>query len=81
MIYVSDRWAIFARKCETKYLRQRAVLLSLVQSAIFFGPHFTTMITFIAALYLEDTRSFKASNVFTVFTFTGVLSFFMRMFQ
>ena len=64
-----------------EYLKQRAVLLGLGQATVFFAQHLTTVMTFLAVLYLEDVHLFKASNVFTIFTFAAVLSFYMRMFQ
>ena len=72
---------IESRKRETKLLKQRAYLIGLTQCLLYFAPHIIAGITFLTALYLEDVRAFKASNVFTILTYGATLSFYMRMFQ
>ena len=55
--------------------------MGLTQCLLYFAPHIIAGITFLTALYLEDVRAFKASNVFTILTYGATLSFYMRMFQ
>ena len=72
---------IFLRKRETKYLNKRSVCLALAQTIIFFAPHIVTLVTFAVSIHYEDIRTFRASNVFSVFVLASVLSFYMRMMQ
>ena len=72
---------VLKRKRETNFLKQRAYLTGLTHGLLNFAPHIIAGITFLTALYLEDVRAFKASNVFTILTYGATLSLYMRVFQ
>ena len=72
---------IFLRKRETKYLNKRSACLALGQTIVFFAPHIVTLVTFAVSIHYEDIRTFRASNVFSIFVLASVLSFYMRMMQ
>ena len=46
-----------------------------------FTPHFATIFTFIYLLNTEEIHHFRASNVFSVFAFTSIISLYIRFFQ
>lgn len=69
------------RTSEINILKLRGKVFGLMQAILYFAPHLVTTMTFFAYLMLSTVGQFRASDVFTTFSFCGIMGFYLRMFQ
>ena len=69
------------RTREVKVLQLRGAVFGLMQALMYFAPHIVNSMLFFSYLYMAKVNEFRASDVFTTFSFCGIMGFYLRMFQ